>query len=385
MEKKKKRRRHRGLRFLILVMGVLIVCGVYQYREYGNIKDVMLKLIGQDPVIYQHVSEEIGEMDGKFYYQQLSEEEQTVYQELLQGLLEHVEQIHVHSQKPERVNELLVYVLNDYPEIFWSDGTASSTAYSGLQNYTSVMPGYLYTKEECEKKKTQIDMEVSECLSGISENASDYEKILYDYEYIVNQVGYDDAAEDNQNICSVFIGKKSVCAGYSKAMQYLMEKQGLFCTYVTGEVTWGDPIFQESEEEAENVMDDEIRDNISYDYMLCDDDELFRTHTPDLEVELPDCTKMDLNYYVVNGMYYTEYDGQTALKAMNQVISARETKVVLKYSDESVYKTAKEDILNNEVKRAAQNLAQWYHLTEVSYSYIDDKKMNKITIFWKYS
>ena len=57
MEKKKKRRRHRGLRFLILVMGVLIVCGVYQYREYGNIKDVMLKLIGQDPVIYQHVSE----------------------------------------------------------------------------------------------------------------------------------------------------------------------------------------------------------------------------------------------------------------------------------------------------------------------------------------
>ena len=122
-------------------------------------------------------------------------------------------------------------------------------------------------------------------------------------------------------------------------------------------------------------MDDEIRDNISYDYMLCDDDELFRTHTPDLEVELPDCTKMDLNYYVVNGMYYTEYDGQTALKAMNQVISARETKVVLKYSDESVYKTAKEDILNNEVKRAAQNLAQWYHLTEVSYSYIDDKKI----------
>ena len=80
-------------------------------------------------------------------------------------------------------------------------------------------------------------MEVSECLSGISENASDYEKILYDYEYIVNQVDYDDAAEDNQNICSVFIGKKSVCAGYSKAMQYLMEKQGLFCTYVTGEVT----------------------------------------------------------------------------------------------------------------------------------------------------
>ena len=42
-------------------------------------------------------------------------------------------------------------------------------------------------------------------------------------------------------------------------------------------------------------MDDEIRDNISYDYMLCDDDELFRLIRRILEVELPDCTKMDLN------------------------------------------------------------------------------------------
>ena len=413
MRNKKKRRYHKSVGFLILVLVVLVACGAYQYREYGNIKDVILKFIGQEPVTYQQVSEEITGMDGKFYYQQLSEEEQKVYQELLQGLLDHAEEIDVHSQEPARTNELLVDVLKDYPEIFWSDGTASSTSYSGLQKYTAVTPGYLYSKEECEEKQAQIDAAVSECLSGISENASDYEKILYDYEYIVNQVDYDDAAEDNQNICSVFIGKKSVCAGYSKAMQYLMEKQGMFCTYVTGtvtssfgdeddddemphawnlvecdgdyyyvDVTWGDPIFQEAEgEDTEN----EVRDNISYDYMLCDDEELFRTHTPDAGADLPECTKMDANYYVVNGMYYTEYDGQTALKAMNQAISVGETKVVLKYSDESVYEAAREDILNNEVKRAAQNLAQWYHLSEVSYSYIDDKKMNKITIFWKYS
>ena len=416
MRKKEKRRRKKDAGFLILVLVVLVACGAYQYREYGNIKDVVLKFIGQDPVTYQQVSEEVTGMDGKFYYQQLGEEEQTVYQELLQGLLDHEEQIYVHSQEPTRANELLVDVLKDYPEIFWSDGTASSTSYSGLQNYTAVTPGYLYSKEECKKQQAKIDKMVTACLSGISENASDYEKILFDYEYIVNQVDYDDTAEDNQNICSVFIGKKSVCAGYSKAFQYLMEKQGIFCTYVTGtvtsssgdedvddeiphawnlvkcdgdyyyvDVTWGDPIFQEAAEDTENVMEDETRDNISYDYMLCDDEELFRTHTPDKGADLPPCTKMDENYYVVNGMYYTEYDGQTALKAMNQAISTGETKVVLKYSDESVYKTAREDILNNEVKRAARNLAQWYHLSEVFYSYIDDKKMNKITIFWKYS
>lgn len=416
MRKREKRRHHQGVGFLILVMVILIACGAYQCRESGNIKNVMLRLIGKEPVTYQEVSEEITGMESKFYYQQLNEEEQTVYQELLQGILDHEEQIYVHSQEPGRTNDLIVDVLKDHPEIFWSDGTASSTSYSGLQNYTVVTPGYLYSKEECEKKQAQIDAAVSECLSGISGNASDYDKILYAYEYIVNHVDYDDTAEDNQNICSVFIGKKSVCAGYSKAMQYLMEKQGVFCTYVTGtvtssfededgdkqmphawnlvkcngdyyyvDVTWGDPIFQESEEDTENVMEDETRDNISYDYMLCDDAELFRTHTLDSGAELPSCTKMDANYYVVNGMYYTEYNGQTALKAMNQAISERETKVVLKYADESIYAAAKEDILQNEIRRAAQNLAQWYHLSEVSYSYVDDTKMNKITIFWKYT
>ena len=39
-----------------------------------------------------------------------------------------------------------------------------------------------------------------------------------------------------KTFCSVFIGK-SQCAGYSKAMQYLMEKQGCSALYVTGEVT----------------------------------------------------------------------------------------------------------------------------------------------------
>ncbi len=116
----------------------------------------------------------------------------------------------MHSQKPERVNELLVYVLNDYPEIFWSDGTAS-TAYSGLQNYTSVMWGYLYTKEECEKKKHRLTWRCRS-VCPVSVKMLRIMRDLYDYEYIVNQVDYDDAAEDNQNICSVFIGKKvSVC------------------------------------------------------------------------------------------------------------------------------------------------------------------------------
>ena len=44
------------------------------------------------------------------------------------------------------------------------------------------------------------------------------------------------------------------------------------------------------------------------------------THTPDDTVELPACTKMDANYYVVNGMYYETYDSAKILEQMNEVI-----------------------------------------------------------------
>ena len=263
-------------------------------------------------------------------------------------------------------------------------------------------PVYLYDAEERDERQGQIDAASAECLAGIKADASDYEKILYVYEYIVDTVEYDLDAEDNQNICSVFVGRRSVCAGYSKATQYLLEQMGIFCTYVTGktesgqshawnlvlcggdyyyvDTTWGDPVFQEQEgEEVKKNLD-----YISYDYMCCDDEELLRTHIPDADLKLPECTKMDCNYYVVNGMYYDHYDSGEAMAVMNNMISKKGSPVVFKFSNEDLYEEAHKDIFENVIHEAAQSLAQMYGLSQVKYSYIDDKKLNKIVIYWEY-
>lgn len=403
------RRKKRGNGCLTVILGLLTVClGILiavlflsQYEKFINQTDEQAV---EEEIPYQQIEDVPEEEFERFYFGQLSEEEQMAYLEILQGVRENKEKIYVHCADAMRTNKLFQYVLRDYPGIFWCDGSTTATAYSGEESYTVLKPGYLYELETREARQAEIDEQVNSCLSGIDMTASDYEKILHVYEYIVRTVDYDLEAEDNQNIYSVFVNKRSVCAGYSKAMQYLLEKLGVFCAYVTGEtvggqshawnlvicggefyyvdVTWGDPVFMEHEGEETGQAG---KDYIGYDYMCCDDDELLKTHIPDEDLSLPACTSKEWNYYVVNGMYYEYYDSEEALNVMNDVISAGGSPVIFKYADEEVYAQARQDIFDNVLHLAAQNLAQWYGLSQVRYSYIDDEKLNKIVIYWEYS
>ncbi len=357
-------------------------------------------LIEKYIVPFEEVTIQEAELENKFYYQQIKKEEKTADKEILQGVRNNQEEIYVHCGDPDRTNLLLEFVLNDFPDIFWCSGFANSTVYETEEPFAVLEPVYSYKEAEQENKMAKIEEQAEEFLSSVPEDADDYEKILSVYEYIVDNVEYDEKASDNQNIYSVFVNKKSVCAGYSKAAQYLLEQMGVFCTYITGkateneahawnlvqcegeyyyvDTTWGDPVFQEDEESLVEM------DNISFDYMCCDDDTLFKTHTPDKFVELPKCTSMKNNYYVVNGMYYKEYDREEALEIMKENIDDKENPTVFKFSNSEEYKQAEEDIFDDVVEEAAQYMGNKYRMDEMQYQYFTEPELNKIELYWKY-
>ena len=378
--------------------------------ETAALEDASTEDGGQEQAGAGEGSAVSGEPSGteKYYFQQLDEREREVYGKIRDGLLAFQEEIELEDASTEEIDRLYGLVMKDYPEIFWCDGAGSvvtSSASFGLSGRRAALrPEYNCLEEEKEERRSRIEGEADQCLSGIDSQAGDYDKILYVYEYVIGGVEYDLSAPDNQNIYSVFVGRRSVCAGYAKAVQYLLERLDVFCTYVSGtavsqagegghawnlvrcegqycyvDATWGDPVYRQ-EESRETADSPEI----AYDYMCCDDTRLFRTHTPDKDQVLPVCSSMAYNYYVVNGMYYESYDAQTVLQAMNRSIAAGEGMTVLKFSGPEVYREAREEVLTDLADRAARNLAHLYGIGTVRYSYRDDDSLDKITMYWDY-
>lgn len=333
-----------------------------------------------------------------FYYQQLTEEEQTVYRELLQGVNDMEECILVHAGKGERPEKAYEYLLYDCPELFWCIGSSQMTMYD---TYTEFYPEYSCSLEERETRQNEIDAAVTDCMAGIDASAGEYDRIRYVFEYLVNTVDYDENAPDNQNIYSALTGKRSVCAGYSRAAQYLLEKAGVECIYVTGkirgqgahawnivkcegtyyqmDVTYGDPVFLEAES-GENVPGN----SINYDYLCCTDETLSSDHIQDNHVPYPACESDDLDYYRMNGMYYEYFDPDEFLRDMNQSIYEGEESFLCKFSDDSVYGTARDTVIDSLIPRAAENLADIYGLSRVRYTYVDDGPHRRISVFWDY-
>lgn len=372
--------------------------GRFLYREYQKyLSAQQMEAIMQ--AISELPAEEKENLAEKYYYSLLSEEEKTIYEEIAAGLKEEKEKITVRGQRAERVNEIYQMVLMDYPEFFWCDGSCETVSYEGENGYSVLSPTYTSAGEERKMRKQQIETAVQECLNIIGIDGSEYERIKRVYEYIINTTEYELEAPDNQNIYSVLVNKRSVCAGYARTMQYLLEKMGIYSIYVIGtasgqeahawnivqcdgafyhvDTTWGDPVFlkQEQREDAKTI---------SYDYLCCPDSELSVTHTVSADYTYPACDSMDKEYYKLNNMYYETADRDQIRSALKEAIDCQQESVDFKFANVSAYEQGYAIIFDDLLEEMAQYLGRKYGLDMVNYGYMKQEETNHITIYWEY-
>ncbi|PWL54974.1 MAG: hypothetical protein DBY33_03190 [Lachnospiraceae bacterium] len=376
--KARNRKSLRGLMFTGLLVAILflngcsyeeLACEVRDYLQLNNEEQVLLKDEDSGAVsareledVEQAPAEAVDglkeEQTQAFHYNRLSEPEQKLYGEILYILQEHLEDIQISTTDSGEVEKVFQCVLNDHPEIFYVEGYTLTRYALGEELKMMTLSGtYSMTPETIEAKKQLIDSYVNQCFASLpTGEGSQYAIARYVYEYLIENTEYDAGAPDNQNICSVFITHRSVCQGYAKATQYLLQKAGIEATLIMGTVqngeghawnlvkldgenyfmdtTWGDASYQMTEGSVQNAGS---LPPINYDYLCVTTGQLSKTHTIEEVVPVPVCTAMTDNYYVREGLYFTELSKDRITDVFARAYERQSSYVTLKCSSREVY------------------------------------------------
>ena len=354
-------------------------CGIREAKEaVGYFRETVDDIVASQGETEQEAEIpeiEITEGASAYYYGYsiLEEKEQKVYRQLAAGIESFQEEIPVDALSQERLEQVMRVLMADHPEYFWTDGTSSYTyqEFPGgeIQNL-KVRPEYQTDRAEAESIQEQIETVADQCIAQAPQGDT-YEKIKYVYETLIRQVEYQEDSRQNQNIRSVFLEGKTVCMGYSKAAQYLLNRMGIFCTLVTGtvqgdrpssrawnlvkigeeyyymDVTWGNPGYL-------NPVENDAY--ISYSYLCCSWDTLAPTHVPDDTIPLPVCEDDRYNYYKNAGRWYEEYDQEQICQVLQNDLTQGTAMTELRFAGQDSYELALEDLLEGSViERAVQN------------------------------
>lgn len=330
-------------------------------------QETSVNLVSQEPKIKKTTSEE---SLVEYAYSCLAESEQKVYREIYEILSEQQENKLVSTTDEAVLEKVFQCVMNDHPEIFYVEGY-NYTSFNLGDKIASLRFSGTYTMSPKEVKETQkkIDYYVQNCFWGLEQGTSDFEKVKYIYEYLIENTEYDKNSKDNQNICSVFLYGKSVCQGYAQATQYLLQKAGVFCTLVMGKVengqshawnlvkmdgeyyyidtTWGDASYQ-LEETSQDTWSNSFP-KINYDYLGVTTQQLLKTHQIDPLVPYPECTSMDCNYYIKEGTYFTDCSKEQLKEVFNAKFMQNNGYITIKCANENVYKKARSLLIEQQL------------------------------------
>ena len=337
-----------------------------------------------------------------FCYQSMSPEQRLIYEQLYEGIASRKQEFNINAKEAEVVGTVLNGLLADNPGFFWMDGAASIYGLEG-RTRKKITLEFNCEPEEIAHQADLIEWEADKYLQGLAPDASDYDKVKAAYEFVINNVSYDIDAPQGQNLQSSMINHLSVCAGYSKELQYLLQKAGVKCAYITGTVTrddvveshawnlveidgtntyvdptWGDPSYVMSSEAARELPD------ISYNYLCLTSDEMDRTgHVANENYVLPECTSYEYDYYIRSGRYYEYCDTEAIRMQLRNAVDNNVPDVHMKFATLEDYFSAQSVIFDEGMlSEELQNRMKWDGLTTITYFPLTNDDLYTIEILW---
>ena len=137
----------------------------------------------------------------------------------------------------EDVKKAFNMVLLDHPELFW---VRTDFNYSYIEVTGAVTSAqfnfydFASTPEALEQAKRDFDKAAGAILAGANKYDDAFEKELFIHDAINSSAEFDVDAKYSQSAYSALVTHRSVCAGYARAFQYIMQKSRIPCYYCMG-------------------------------------------------------------------------------------------------------------------------------------------------------
>ncbi len=232
--------------------------------------------------------------DARFYpyYAMLDDTGKHLYRQIyanamaLNGRFAPIESVSVGS-----LRNIFAAVYNDHPELFWMD-TAYSCKYKKNGQCAEINLQFNSTADNLEQEKLNFETKAKAITDGARVLSSNYDKEKYVHNSLISRVDYDASASMNQSAYSALVNGRTVCAGYARAYQYMLQQLGIPCYYCTGYAgenhAWNIVALDDGYYNVDTTWDDTGAG--TYDYFNKTDADYARTHLrQELSVNLPPC------------------------------------------------------------------------------------------------
>lgn len=328
------------------------------------------------------------------YYNQLDDEAKKAY-EIMYATVKNLDEKCTLKIDDETLANVFTAVLYDNPEIFWMK---TDYKYYSYGNKVVFKPNYIYSESEVTQYSVELNNKIQEIINQASFCVTDYEKELFFHDYICKNTVYDMETFGNvgASVHNTFINGRAVCEGYSRAMQILLDKSGIYNYLIIGDGTSDG----KTEPHMWNVVklnnenyhldvtwnDNDESGDISYVYFNVTDEQISRNHS-NFEPKENNCYGTYFNYSVRNGTYvHTYYHFSQFSEASAKVLKTGRNTVELCFKNKSDYDRAVRSISDNEelfeyvntsVKKSGRNLK-----TD-SIEYYSDDDLQYICIIFK--
>lgn len=193
---------------------------------------VLFLLCGCFPQSYQNIENKFKQDQCfKYHYQLLNKKQKLLYQIIYNIAYTRKQNIYIKEKEIDKVSKIVNAVLKDHPELFYIKEWSLNT--KGLFNFE-----YSMKEKEILKDQKRIKKIVKQ-LKEDTQDLKSYQKIKYIYDDVITHCKYNEQAKYNQEIISVLINHQSVCSGYAKTMQYLLNQLHFKATFLTGKTIKG--------------------------------------------------------------------------------------------------------------------------------------------------